>query len=200
MIGVFEGLELLRGEGFPVVKSLRVSSRPELLGALKRVGFPCVLKIDSGAHKTERGGVFTDVSGVKDALKVFGKLKRLSENVVVQSQVSGLELVLGVKLDSVFGPVVMLGLGGVFVEVLKDVSLRVCPVSKFDALAMIDELKANVLLRGYRGKEGVDVNVLAGLIVKLSEFAVKMNVKSLDLNPVIGKGRNVLLVDARIDL
>lgn len=200
MFNVLDSLDFLKREGFPVVKGVKVSSKSELLSACRIVGFPLVLKIVSGEHKTDVGGVVTSVFSVKEALSAFSKLRRLSRDVLVQEQAGGLELVLGIKKDSVFNQVIMFGLGGVFIEVLKDVSFRVCPVSREDALSMINELKGSVLLKGYRGKEGVDVNVLADLIVKLSEVAVSKDVKELDINPLFGKGKELLIVDARLEL
>jgi acyl-CoA synthetase (NDP forming) len=116
-------------------------------------------------------------------------LKRLG-GVMLQEQVSGVELILGVKKDPVFNHVLLLGLGGVLVELIKDVSLRVCPVTKSEAESMIRELKTYPLLTGYRGKKGINLDLLARLLVDLSKTAIKNDIKALDINPLIAKIKN----------
>jgi acetyltransferase len=120
--------------------------------------------------------------------------------VVLQEQKKGMELILGINNDSVFGKMLMLGIGGVFVELIKDVSFRKIPINKKDAFSMINELKFKKILEGFRGNPVVDKEKLAELLIKISDLAIKENILEMDLNPVIFLGTNYFLVDSRIDL
>lgn len=196
MLSVSESLSFLESEGFRVVKGLLADSRESLIRACESVGFPCVLKIDSSGHKMDSGGVILNVNSVSEALihlSRFGK-------VLVQSQVSGVELILGVKKDSVFNQVLMFGVGGTLTELYKDVGFRVCPLIKSDALSLINGLKGRLLLDGYRGGVKVNVNSLINLLIKLSKLAVREDIKELDINPLICSGNDLIIVDARIKL
>jgi acyl-CoA synthetase (NDP forming) len=113
----------------------------------------------------------------------------------------GVEVIIGMFKDAQFGPVLMFGLGGVFVEVLEDVSFRIVPLTRKDSSSMIKEIKGYKLLEGYRGKEAVDISGLEDLLVRLSKFVQKYpEIKELDLNPVFAYGNGSLVVDARIIL
>jgi len=198
---VNESLEFLKLEGYPVARSFIIGSVNDLNEVLKRVKLPVVMKIISSehTHKTDVGGVITGINCVKAAVKAFNHLKRLG-GVMLQEQVSGVELILGVKKDPVFNHVLLLGLGGVLVELIKDVSLRVCPVTKSEAESMIRELKTYPLLTGYRGKKGINLDLLARLLVDLSKTAIKNDIKALDINPLIANNKELLIVDARLAL
>lgn len=199
MFGVSESLNFLKVSGFPVVKSFLVRDVNFLGEVCKSLSYPLVLKLDSSVHKSDVGGVVLGVKSFDEAVNAFNKL-RVHGSVVVQEQLSGVELILGVKKDPVFGQVLMFGLGGVLTEVFRDVSFRVCPVSKADAIGMIGELRGKVLLGGYRGSPVVDVDSLASLIVDLSRVAVSNDVVELDINPLIASSRGFFIVDARVML
>jgi acetyl-CoA synthetase (ADP-forming) len=200
MLNVSESLNFLKLEGLPVVETFRVNSETGLKRAFDRLKKPLVIKVNTAQHKIDIKGVEIDIDSFEKALKAFSRLSRISQDVVVQEQVEGLELSLGVKNDPVFHQVVMFGLGGVFIEVMKDVSFRVCPVTKTEAKHMINELRSIKLLKGYRGGDSVDIDALASLIKKLSEVAVKSEIKELDINPLIASGKNLLIVDARLEV
>jgi len=167
------------------------------------VEYPIVLKVFSEKiiHKTEKGGVILDLKNREEAIKAFKKLKKISKDVLMQPMVSqNQEVIVGMKKDPQFGPVVMFGLGGIFVEVMDDVSFRVCPVSKKDALEMIKELKSYKVLTGLRGKKPVSINAVVDIIVKLSELGLKEKVEEIDLNPVMVNNKGAFVVDVRVML
>lgn len=170
---------------------------------LDGVKYPIVLKVFSEkiVHKTDKGGVILDLRNKEEAIRAFEKLKKISQKVLMQPMLSQKqEVIIGVKKDLQFGPVIMFGLGGIFVEVIKDISFRVCPVSKKDALEMIKEIKSYKVLTGLRGKQSVSINALADIIVKLSELALKEKVEEIDLNPVMVSNKGAFVVDVRIML
>ncbi|MDD5569409.1 MAG: acetate--CoA ligase family protein, partial [Candidatus Pacebacteria bacterium] len=125
-------------------------------------------------------------------------LKKI-EGILVQEMVSGNEIAIGMKRDEQFGPVLMAGLGGIFIEIIKDVTFRVAPIEKAEAMEMIKELKGYKLLQGFRGKPGVNIDKLAALIVNVSNMVVKENkVMALDFNPVIANDKSVVVADFRV--
>lgn len=197
MLNVSDSLNFLKIKGMPVVKTVKIESTNGLRMACNKIGYPLVLKLDTPEHKTEKGWVVTDINSLKKAEQAFKKLSK-EGGVVLQPQVGGIELSLGIKKDPVFKQVVMFGLGGVFIELFKDVVFRVCPVNKSEANKMIKELKAIELLKGYRGGDKVNINSLAGLIAKLSRIGIKDDVKELDINPLIAVKDEFKIVDARL--
>ncbi len=185
-------------------------TRDEAVAAAKEIGFPVVLKILSAdiAHKSEAGGV---VLGLRNADEVAGAhdtmmatvAKRAPnariEGVLVARMIEGVETVIGVKRDAVFGPVVMFGLGGVYVEVLKDVTLRLAPVDRAAALDMIRDIKGFPLLAGARGRPAADLDALADALVAMSRFgAAHPEVASAEINPFIALPKGGVAVDALI--
>jgi len=177
------------------------------------MGFPIVLKIISPdvVHKSDSGGVRLGLANGAQVGRAYSEImssvrqrypQAAIQGVSVQPMAStGTEVIVGMSKDPQFGPVLMFGLGGVLVEVLKDVSFRIVPVTKRDASEMIREIKGYPLLQGYRGQEAVDVASLEGLIVRVSEF-IEQNpqIKELDLNPVFAYRDKAVAVDARIVL
>jgi len=164
--------------------------------------FPLVLKIVSSKqiHKTEVKGV--QVVHEQDELeKAFRRLKKKSSEILVQDFVKGTELIIGLKKDASFGHVVMFGVGGVFVELLKDVSFRVCPVSEKDVDSMINDLRAKELLFGFRDKKPVNLSLLKKIIIRVSKIPEKYpGLKELDINPLIINNKKAFVVDARLEL
>lgn len=157
---------------------------------VKKIGFPVALKVFSRKifHRTDIGGVKIDLRNEKELKAAFGKLLRIkdAEGVLIQKMGQGEQIVLGMKRDGQFGPVLMFGLGGIFVEILKDVSFRVCPVSRKEAVKMIKEIKGYSILKGSRTGKEVNINALVNMIVGLSKLSLKeKSIKEIDLNPVI---------------
>ncbi len=167
--------------------------------AFNKVKYPLVLKVFSGKiiHKSDVGGVIVGIKDKEEAVKAFKKLKKVSKNILMQKMVSGKEVIIGMKRDGQFGPVVMFGLGGIFVEVMKDISFRVCPVTKRNAVEMIKEIKSYKILEGIRGEKGININALADLIVNVSKLSLKNDVNEIDLNPVIVDDKKAVVVDVR---
>jgi acetyl-CoA synthetase (ADP-forming) len=166
---------------------------------LEKIKFPVVMKVSSEkiVHKSDKGGVIVGIKNKDNAFSAFEKLRNISKDIIIQKMISGKEVIIGMKKDSQFGPVIMFGLGGIFVEVLKDVSFRVCPVSKDDAISMMKEIKMYKVLEGFRGEKGVNVNAIADIIVKISNLSLKENINEIDLNPVMANEKEAVIVDAR---
>jgi hypothetical protein len=186
----------------------------EAIAAAQRFGFPVVMKILSPdiLHKSEIGGVLLDISDIESVRSGFALLLQrarsaapsaLIEGVLVAKQLKGgVECILGVHRDPVFGPMAMFGLGGIFVEVLKDVVFRRCPFGIDTAEAMIRSIKGAPVLLGARGRTKADVRALAEMLSRLSAFAVAAgdSLESIDLNPVLAMTEGAFAVDAVIEV
>lgn len=197
---------ILEAYGIPVTREIMVNSLGDALEAAEKIGYPVVLKIMSPdlLHKSDIGGVelnITDPEGVRRAYTSLmertadNKPDALVEGILVQEMLQpGMEMIIGIKKDPVFGPAIVLGLGGIYVEVLKDVSTRIAPLRPEDAWAMIDELKGKTLLEGARGSLPRDTDALVDILIKVSRLAVEMedHLQEMDINPLIvhetGKG------------
>ena len=177
------------------------------------MGFPVVLKIASAdvVHKSDAGGVKLDLKTAKQVGKAYDDIMKAIKKEYPQAKIAGVsvqkmarpgvEVIIGMSQDAQFGPVLMFGLGGILVEILKDVSFRIVPLAKRDAREMIHEIKGYPLLEGYRGSEPVDVPNLEELILKVSEFVEQHpEVKELDLNPIFAYSDGAVAVDARVVL
>ncbi|MFH0769715.1 MAG: acetate--CoA ligase family protein [Chloroflexota bacterium] len=208
-----EAKGLLKRAGISVVDTELATSQEEAISISKRLGFPVVLKIASPdvVHKSDAGGVKLGLktsrqvgkaySDIMTAIKQkYPKAKLLGVSVQKMAR-PGVEVIIGMSKDAQFGPVLMFGLGGILVEILKDVSFRIVPLTKRDAREMVREIKGYPVLEGYRGQEPVDVANLEEMILKVSSF-VEQNpqVKELDLNPVFAYSDGAVAVDARIIL
>lgn len=208
-----ESKELLKAAKIPVVETKLAASKTEAMELAKKMGFPVVMKIVSPdvAHKSDAGGVKLNIQNATQVGKAYSEIlagvKKHSPRakivgVTVQKMAKqGIEVIIGMTKDAQFGPVIMFGLGGILVEVLKDVSFRIVPMTKRDAGEMITEIKGFPILKGYRGQDPADVPYLEELIVKVSDFVDKNpEIKELDLNPVFAYKSGALAVDARIIL
>lgn len=188
-----------------------VHSKEEALQAAEQLGYPVVLKTVSPrvAHKTDIGGLILDLESREPLERAFGELApkiELSESaapaegILVQKMLpEAVEFIVGVKKDPVFGPVLLCGLGGIFVEVFEDVSLRVAPISRRDAFDMLQELRAFKVLRGTRGRPAADIEALIDVMMKVSRLAVEIEgLEELDINPlmVYPEGSGTTAVDA----
>ena len=208
-----EAKELLRLAGIAVVETRLAASKEQAVALSQQLGFPVVLKIVSAdvVHKTDAGGVKLGLKTagqvgkawdeiMKSVKKAFPEAK--IEGVSVQPMAKpGVEVIIGMSKDAQFGPVLMFGLGGIFVEIIKDVSFRIVPLVKRDAKEMVREIKGFPLLNGYRGSEPVDIVNLENLLLKASEFVEKTpEIKELDLNPIFAYKDGAMAVDARVIL
>jgi acetate---CoA ligase (ADP-forming) len=195
---------------------MSATSAEDAVRAADRVGYPVVVKIDSPdvAHKSDVGGVRVGCANADDVRRAFTEMladvRRRAptpriDGVLVQQMIArGIEMILGVKTDPLFGPAIVVGFGGVFVEVLRDVAVRVPPIDVGDAREMIDELRGAALLHGARGRSPADVGALAETIVKLAALADthRDRLKALDINPliVLDEGSGVVAVDWLVEL
>jgi len=208
-----ESKELLEKAGIPVIETKLARTKKEAISISRRIGFPIVLKIASPEiiHKSDSGGVKLGLTNVTQVGNAYSEImssirQRFPEigiqGVAVQKMAHpGVEVIIGMSKDPQFGPVLMFGLGGILVEVLKDVSFRIVPVTRKDAAEMIREIKGYELLQGYRGQEAASIPSLERLVVNVSEF-VEQNpqIKELDLNPIFAYRDGAVAVDARIVL
>jgi acyl-CoA synthetase (NDP forming) len=192
--------------GFKTPKYAVATKAAQAVSMARQIGYPVVAKIVSPdvVHKSDVQGV---VVGIKDDEALIRTLARLSRidgfvGMLIAEMAKGIELIVGAKNDFQFGPMILLGMGGVGVEIYKDVSLRMAPLKTRDADHMIQELTARKLLTGYRGSEPINLNALKKTIVTFSHLMMDMQdvVESVDLNPVMCTAKSCIVVDARIML
>lgn len=173
----------------------------EAAEAAEILGYPVVMKVVGPVHKSDVGGVAVDVKNEKSVRSEFERLLQIPETtgVLLQPMLSGLELFAGMKAEKGFGHLVLCGLGGVFVEVLKDVSSALAPFGEKEAISLIHSLRGYTMIEGTRGEEGLDETLFADILVRLSLLAViAPEIAELDLNPLLGSPQHVTAVDARI--
>ncbi len=200
--------ELLRCYGIPTVPAVKIKKEEQLGKAAEKIGYPLVLKVDSEKiiHKTEVGGVALELKDKKELLSAFKKMvRKFARNkpsyILQRYMAEGKEVIIGAKSNEGLHPTVMFGLGGVFVEILKDVQFRLAPLSKEEALEMIQSVKGFPLLQGARGEKAVDVDKLVEVLIRLSQLASDFpEISEVDLNPVFAleKDKGAVVVDARL--
>jgi len=208
-----ESKELVKQAGISVSETRLATSREEVMSVSRELGFPVVLKVASPdvVHKSDAGGVKLGLKTVKQAGKAYDEILAAVKREYPQAAIQGVsvqkmarpgvEVIIGMSKDAQFGPVLMFGLGGILVEVLKDVSFRIVPLERRDAAEMIREIKGYPLLEGYRGQEPVDVANLEDLLLKVSAFVEKHpEIKEIDLNPIFAYSKGAVAVDARVIL
>lgn len=192
----------------PIAKGKLTKKLKEALEYSKKLKFPIVLKLmsDKVLHKSDIGAV--KIVSNEDELKIqYNNLLRLAKSmrisrydILIQRAQQGHETIVGAKRDPTFGPIVIFGAGGIYTELIKDTSIRICPVAKEEALKMIDETKFSKILHGYRGEKS-NVDSLANIIVKVSNIMMKnKKIQELDLNPVFVNQLRAVVADARIIL
>ena len=193
--------DLLDAAGIPRVMQQLVSNRNLLLSTLQSFSFPIVMKVVGLLHKSDVGGVILNIPNVEEALGHFDKLMRIegAEAVLIQPMVHGIELYLGVLHEAGFGRTIVCGLGGIFIEVMKDVSAGLSPISHEEALEMIRHLKGYEIIQGLRGHPGVQEELFADAIRRLSALTMAApEIVELDINPLIGLKNSLYAVDTRI--
>ncbi len=214
-IGDAEARTVLEAYGIPLPKSLLAANAEEAVAAAEAIGYPVVMKIASPdiLHKTDIGGVklnITSASEVRDAfdLLVYRATRFMPEATIWGCQVQqmvrgGREVIIGMSCDPQFGPLLMFGLGGIYVEALKDVTFRVAPIDRRDAMEMVSEIRAYNLLRGVRGEKPADLAAIADTMLRVSQLVTDFpEVVELDINPlmVFEAGKGVLAIDMRLAL
>lgn len=211
LLNEVEAKQAIIDAGIPATQTLLATSPDEAKQHAESMGYPVVLKIVSNdiAHKSDVGGVKLNLTTADDVAAAYDEIvanaKRAEPGAkiigvsVQQMAKPGTEVIVGMTTDPQFGPVLMFGLGGVMVEVLKDVAFRVVPLTERDARQMITDIKGKAILDGVRGQPPADLDALSQAIVKVSEFvAAHPEIKELDLNPVFAYDQGALAVDARI--
>lgn len=193
--------DILECAGIPLVPELVSTSKEELTTFASRVGYPVVAKVVGPIHKSDVGGVALNIRTPEHLALEFDRMMQIQDatGVMVQKMLKGTELFIGAKYEERFGHVVLCGLGGIFVEVLKDVSSGLAPLSYNEAYSMIHSLKGYKILKGTRGQKGINEQKYAEIIVRLStllRFATE--IKEIDLNPLLADENGVVAVDARI--
>ncbi len=204
----YESKIILASYQIPVTREIIVEKSNDVIPAAHEIGYPIVMKGCSPeiTHKTEKGLIQTDIRDDREALDAFSNItagmNSGQDSILVQEMIKGKrELVIGLIRDPQFGPCVMVGLGGIFTEILKDVSFRLAPLEKRDALEMMDEIKAHKILGSVRGMEPVDRDILSEMLINVGKIGVENDtIKEIDINPVIISGSSPIAVDALIVL
>jgi len=208
-----ESKQILKEAGINTTEIKLARTKKEATSLAKELGFPVVLKIVSPdvLHKTDAGGVKLNLKNEEEVAKAYDEIissvKKHQPNaniqgVAVQNMArQGIEVIIGMNKDPQFGPVLMFGLGGILVEVLKDVSFRIVPLTRRDAREMIREIKGYPILEGYRGQEPANIAILEEMLLKVSDFVEnRPQIKELDINPIFAYKDGAVAVDARVIL
>ena len=206
-------MDIIKSYGISTPSYVLAKTLNEALKASKAIGFPVVLKIASSdvLHKSDIGGVVVDVESEEEVEKRYNEIMNnsikkvpnaLIAGILVQKQVPNtIQVIIGGIRDNQFGPAVMFGLGGVFVELFKDVAFRIAPVTETEALEMMKEIKGYPILSGYRGMKELDISQIAKTIVTISELISNVDeIKEVELNPLFVYEKGTIAVDARIIL
>ena len=193
--------QILSCAGIPLVPELVSASKDELIAFAEKTGYPVVAKVVGPVHKSDVGGVTLNIRTAEHLALEFDRMMQIPDatGVMVQKMLKGTELFIGAKYEERFGHVVLCGLGGIFVEVLKDVSSGLAPLSYAEAYSMIHSLRGYKIIKGTRGQKGLNEQKYAEIIVRLStllRFATE--IKEIDINPLLADDQNVIAVDARI--
>jgi acetyl-CoA synthetase (ADP-forming) len=199
--------------GIPITKIEVVKTEDAAVEAAKKIGFPIVLKIVSAQvlHKSDAGGVvvgIADEKGIREGYqRIISNIKKnvpaaVIDGILVQEMApKGTEIIIGSAVDATFGPTIMFGLGGIFVEILKDVSFRLVPITKDDAWEMLDEIKAKKMLDGPRGTAKADKETIVDALLSVSKMLMECpEIKELDMNPILVYEKGARAVDARVIL
>ena len=211
-----EALALAEHYGVPVAKYGIALSEEDVEKVIKSVGFPAVAKVVSPdiSHKSDVGGVILNIKNSEEAVKAYRQIMENVRKNVSGARVAGVlyqkmavpgyvEVIVGATRDPTFGPVIMFGIGGIFVEILKDVSFRVAPLEPEDAEEMIREIKTYKILEGYRGMPPRDIEAVKDILMRVSKLMLEVGeVQDIDLNPIMlyEKGRGAVAVDVRVIL
>lgn len=208
-----EAKQILIEAGINCTDTQLAVTKEEAVAISGKMGYPVVLKISSVdiTHKSDAGGVKVNLKDKAEVEKAYDDIMASCtvkypdaniEGVAVQGMAKlGTEVIIGMTKDPSFGPVLMFGLGGIFVEVLKDVAFRIVPLDKIDASEMINEIKGKKLLEGYRGQDPADIPFLEDMLLKLSALVDKVeDFVEIDMNPVFAYKQGAVVVDARIIL
>jgi acetyltransferase len=192
---------LLNAAGIKTVPERIVHSSEDAVREAVTMGFPVVMKVIGPLHKSDMGGVALNVSTRDDVKAEFTRMMKLPEvtSILIQKMISGMELFCGAKREGKFGHIVMAGMGGIFIEVFKDVATALVPVSEHEAETMIRSLKSYKIMKGARGSKGISEDAFKKVITSLSDLLAEApEIFEMDINPLLGSGDSIVAVDARI--
>jgi acyl-CoA synthetase (NDP forming) len=208
-----EAKALCQEYGIPVTKFRVAASVEEAVEFAEGIGYPIVLKIVSPEviHKFDVGGVLLDLKNAGEVEDAYDKIIKSVRKHKPEARITGVlvqemapastEVIVGAIKDPQFGPALMFGLGGIFVEVLKDVTFRIAPITEYDAKEMITEVKAYPILKGFRGQPPADIDAIANILLNTSKLVMEhLEIKELDFNPIIVYSKGAKTVDARVIL
>lgn len=198
-----KAIEILDLTGIPRVKETKITSLTELDTLDPKPVFPLAAKVLGPVHKTEVDGVVLNIGNITDLRKHLSALFRIKgcKGVILQQMLSGIELFIGIKREADFGHLLLCGLGGIYIELIQDVSIGLCPISREEAEEMIYKLRASQILRGYRERAGINIPLFTELIQRLSYLIhIAPEISELDINPLICEGESILAVDVRIQI
>ncbi|MFH0797922.1 MAG: acetate--CoA ligase family protein [Candidatus Woesearchaeota archaeon] len=204
-LNVKEAEKLLTKYDIPFPKSQLAKTKKDAVSLAKKIGYPVVLKVSSEEiiHKSYVGGVKINIKNQDELEKAYDDIMRgckgkKVDGILVQEMVEGIYVLIGMKRDAAFGPVIAFGLGGIFVEILEDVAFRVAPINKDEAMSMVKSIKSFPILAGARGGEKINLDLLASLLVNASKLAMsEPKLNEFDLNPVVINSKHARAVDAR---
>jgi acetyltransferase len=193
--------EILDAAGIPRVAEGYATSALGAADISVKLGFPVVMKVTGPVHKSDTGGVTLNITSTESVAREYERLMKIegAKGVLIQKMASGTELFAGVKSEGNFGHMILAGLGGIFIEVLKDVSAGLAPIGEAEAIKMIRSLRSYKIIEGVRGKEGIDENMFAAIICRLSMLVREApDIVEMDINPLLGAASKIVAVDARI--
>ena len=194
---------LLKAAGFNLPALVTITDKTALAAACETAGFPLVAKVVGPLHKSDVGGVKVGITNLAEAEQAYDHMMKIKDaaGVLLQSMVSGTEMILGVSREDNFGHLVMFGLGGIYTEVLKDVRFALAPLSLSESMEMVQDIRSFPILNGVRGQEAVDIEQVADNLQRLGLLVTDFpQIKEMDINPLKGTGDTLFAVDARVIL
>ncbi len=194
---------LLKAAGFSLPALVTITDKAELAAACETVGFPLVAKVVGPLHKSDVGGVKVGITNLSEAEQAYDHMMKIEDatGVLLQSMVSGTEMILGVSREESYGHLIMFGLGGIYTEVLKDVRFALAPLSSSESMEMVQGIRSFPILKGVRGQEAVDIERIADNLQRLGRLVTDFpRIKEMDINPLKGTGDALYAVDARVIL
>ncbi|MBN2185384.1 MAG: acetate--CoA ligase family protein [Candidatus Krumholzibacteriota bacterium] len=201
-----DAMEILKTAGLDLPQYLFAESEDDAAQFADKNGYPVVAKIVSPEimHKSDVGGVVVGIADEKELREVFKRFSRMNgfSGVIVVEMLKGTELIIGARIDEQFGAVIVLGIGGVAVEIYNDTVIRMAPIKENDVASMVADIRGQKLIKGFRGSDPVDIKTLTSLLIDFSNFVIKLEpfIESIDLNPVICTGSRCIIADARMIL
>ncbi len=192
---------LLTASKIPIVYQAVCKTKQECISEIKKIGFPAVMKVVGPIHKSDVGGIILNITSEEKMILSFDTIIKIegATSVLIQPMKKGIELFIGAKKESNFGHLILCGLGGIYIEVLKDVKASLAPISKKEATTMIQQLKSYKIIQGIRNQEGVNEALFSDIIQKISNLVtIAPEIIELDLNPLLGNSKEIIAVDARI--